>query len=404
MSKKVNTPKFGPLEGVRVVFSAIEIAGPFSAQMLAEWGAEVIWVEHSSYTDTIRVQPNYPELSRRNLHALSMNIFSDEGKDAFLKLIESADVLIEASKGPAFARRGLGDELLWEHNPKLVIGHLSGFGQYGDDKFTNLAAYNTIAQAFSGYLIQNGDVEQPMPAFPYTADYLSGYAVTSSVLAALYSAQKTGVGESIDIAMYEVMLNAGQYYMMDHFNGGEMCPRQTKGKDPLWAGCGTYGCSDGFIVMEIVGAYQLGEMFTKIGLGHLLNTEEFPEGSQLISRKLPSAALVEEKLDEYMASRTVADMLAELAEVKVAGAKVLAVDELETNPQYVARESIVEWENSDGKKIKGPNVMPKFKNKPCKIWRGMPDHGMDTANILGDLGYSEEELQKLAENGVIKLG
>ena len=70
------------------------------------------------------MQPNYPQLSRRNLHALSLNIFKDEGREAFLKLMETTDIFIEASKGPAFARRGITDEVLWEHNPKLVIAHL----------------------------------------------------------------------------------------------------------------------------------------------------------------------------------------------------------------------------------------------------------------------------------------
>lgn len=150
---------------LRVVFSGIEIAGPFAGQMFAEWGAEVIWIENVAWADTIRVQPNYPQLSRRNLHALSLNIFKDEGREAFLKLMETTDIFIEASKGPAFARRGITDEVLWQHNPKLVIAHLSGFGQYGTEEYTNLPAYNTIAQAFSGYLIQDGDVDQPMPAF-----------------------------------------------------------------------------------------------------------------------------------------------------------------------------------------------------------------------------------------------
>ncbi|MHC3039837.1 L-carnitine CoA-transferase, partial [Klebsiella pneumoniae] len=141
-------PAFGPLSGVRVVFSGIEIAGPFAGQMFAEWGAEVIWIENVAWADTIRVQPNYPQLSRRNLHALSLNIFKDEGREAFLKLMETTDIFIEASKGPAFARRGITDEVLWEHNPKLVIAHLSGFGQFGTEEYTNLPAYNTIAQAF----------------------------------------------------------------------------------------------------------------------------------------------------------------------------------------------------------------------------------------------------------------
>lgn len=404
MTKKIHTPEFGPLQGVRVVFSAIEIAGPFSAQMLAEWGAEVIWIEHSAYADTIRVQPNYPELSRRNLHALSMNIFSDEGREAFLKLIETADIFIEASKGPAFARRGITDELLWEHNKALVIGHLSGFGQFGDEAHTNLAAYNTIAQAFSGYLIQNGDKDQPMPAFPYTADYLAGYAVTGSVLAALFNARRTGTGESIDIAMYEVLLNAGQYYMMDYFNGGRMCPRQTKGKDPIWAGCGTYSCHDGFIVMEVVGAYQVERMLDKIGLGRLWATGDIPEGTQLIARENPQGTLFEDKLDEFLGGLTVKEALAELAGIKIAGSKVLTVEELEDNPQYVARESIIEWESQSGRTIKGPNVTPRFKNNPCRVWRPMPSRGLDTSAILSELGYSEDDIKSLADRGVVSLG
>ncbi|WP_430886671.1 CoA transferase, partial [Escherichia coli] len=88
-----------------------------------------------------------PATLPRNLHALSLNIFKDEGREAFLKLMEPTDIFIEASKGPAFARRGITDEVLWQHNPKLVIAHLSGFGQYGTEEYTNLPAYNTIAQA-----------------------------------------------------------------------------------------------------------------------------------------------------------------------------------------------------------------------------------------------------------------
>ena len=404
MSSKVQTPKFGPLSGMKVVFSAIEIAGPFSAQMFAEWGAEVIWIEHSAYADTIRVQPNYPELSRRNLHALSLNVFSEEGREVFLKLIEDADVFIEASKGPAFAKRGITDDLLWERNPKLVIGHLSGFGQYGTDEYTHLAAYNTIAQAFSGYLMQNGDVDQPMPAFPYTADYMAGFAVTSSVLAAVYNAQKTGQGESIDIAMYEVMLRVGQYYMMDYLNGGEMCPRMTKGKDPLYCGCGLYKCSDGYIVFEIVGGAQVKAMFTELGIEHLLGTEEVPEGTQLIARSMPVAEPLEDKLDSFFLKKTVEEALSLLASHKVAGAKVLDVHELQSNPQYVARESFTEWTSQNGKKVKGPNVMPKFKNNPGKIWRAKPSYGMDTKVILEDLGYNQEEIDGLKENKIVNIG
>ncbi|EBL0156462.1 L-carnitine CoA-transferase [Salmonella enterica] len=397
-------PTFGPLAGVRVVFSGIEIAGPFAGQMFAEWGAEVIWIENVAWADTIRVQPNYPQLSRRNLHALSLNIFKDEGREAFLKLMETTDIFIEASKGPAFARRGITDEVLWEHNPKLVIAHLSGFGQYGTEEYTNLPAYNTIAQAFSGYLIQNGDVDQPMPAFPYTADYFSGMTATTAALAALHKVRETGKGESIDIAMYEVMLRMGQYFMMDYFNGGEICPRMTKGKDPYYAGCGLYKCADGYIVMELVGITQINECFKDIGLAHILGTPEVPEGTQLIHRvECPYGPLVEEKLDAWLATHTIADVQARFAELNIACAKVLTIPELEGNPQYVARESITQWQTMDGRTCKGPNIMPKFKNNPGKIWRGMPSHGMDTAAILKNIGYSKADIKELVGKGLAKV-
>ncbi|XTD82310.1 L-carnitine CoA-transferase [Proteus vulgaris] len=404
MTEHLPMPQFGPLSGVRVVFSGIEIAGPFSGQMFAEWGAEVIWIENVAWADTIRVQPHYPQLSRRNLHALSLNIFKDEGRDAFLKLMETTDIFIEASKGPAFARRGITDEVLWEHNPKLVIAHLSGFGQYGDPQYTNLPAYNTIAQAFSGYLIQNGDKDQPMPAFPYTADYFSGMTATTSALAALYKVQQTGKGESIDIAMYEVMLRMGQYFMMDYFNGGEICPRMTKGKDPYYAGCGLYRCQDGYIVMEVVGITQIEEIFKDIGLAHLLGTPEVPEGTQLIHRiNCPHGQLFEDKLDEWLAKQPITEVLKRLSELNIASAKVLTIPELEDNPQYIARESISEWQTMNGETCKGPNVMPKFKNNPGKIWRGMPSHGMDTDAILKNIGYSDEQIRGLVDKGLAKI-
>lgn len=400
---KFNTPKFGPLSGVKVVFSAMEIAGPFSAQMLAEWGAEVIWIENSKYPDTIRVQQNYKELSRRNLYAFSLNIFSDDGKEIFYKLIKEADIFIEASKGPAFAKKGITDDVLWSHNPKLVIAHLSGFGQFGDPNYTSLAAYNTIAQAFSGYLIQNGDQNQPMPAFPYTADYMCGLTVTGSVLAALYNAQKSGKGESIDVAMYETMLRVGQYYMMDYLNGGEMCPRMIKGKDPLYAGCGLYSCKDGYIVFEIVGGMQVKSMFELIGIAHLYGSDDVPEGTQLISRKMQVNDTFETALDKFFGEKSIDEALKILASLNVAGAKVLEVSELQSNPQYIARHSFTTWQNNKGKEFTGPNIMPKFKNNPCKIWRAMPEYGEDTADIMDHLGYTQDEISKLNDEKIIKV-
>jgi L-carnitine CoA-transferase len=156
MSKATNVPAFGNLQGLKVVYSAVEIAGPVAAQVMAEWGADVTWIENTFNGDSMRDTTYVKELERRNQRSLSLDIFSEEGKEVLLNLIETADIFIESSKGPAFAKRGITDELLWKHNKSLVIVHISGYGHYGDMDRVNRAAYDQTAQAFSGYLSQNG--------------------------------------------------------------------------------------------------------------------------------------------------------------------------------------------------------------------------------------------------------
>ena len=156
--------------------------------------------------------------------------------------------------------------------------------------------------------------------------------------------------------------------------------------------------------MELVGITQINECFNDIGLAHILGTPEVPEGTQLIHRvECPYGPLVEEKLDAWLATHTIAEVQARFAELNIACAKVLTIPELEGNPQYVARESITQWQTMDGRTCKGPNIMPKFKNNPGKIWRGMPSHGMDTAAILKNIGYSEADINELVGKGLARV-
>lgn len=401
MAKETKIPAFGNLQGLKVVYSAVEIAAPEAAQMMAEWGAEVTWIENTFNGDSMRDTTYVKELERRNQRSLSLNIFSEEGREVFLKLIETADIFIESSKGPVYKKRGLTDELLWEHNPSLVIVHVSGFGQYGVEERINRAAYDQTAQAFSGYLSQNGTEEQPMIAAPYTGDYFTSLMVVGSSLAALYRAQKTGVGESIDMAMYEVMLRMGAYYMMDYFNAGISYPRAGARHQNL-CGIGVYKCKDGFLSLCLYGAPQNKAILERIGLGYLWGTDEYPEGTTALWLDGPKADLIQQKIEEYLLTQPVDEVEKDFSNCKIAANKVMTVEDLENESHFVAREAIVEWENIEGKKVKGPNIFPKFKNNPGQIWRPMPTLGMDTEDILSDLGYSAERIQDLCDKGVIK--
>ena len=401
MAKGTNIPAFGNLEGLKVVYSAVEIAGPVAAELMAEWGADVTWIENTFTGDSMRDTTYVKELERRNQRSLSMNIFSEEGKEVFLKLIKDADIFIESSKGPAFAKRGITDELLWEHNPSLVIVHVSGYGHYGVEDRVNRAAYDQTAQAFSGYLAQNGTEEQPMIASPYTGDYATSLMVVGSSLAALYKAQKTGKGESIDVAMYEVLLRMGAYYMMDYLNAGITYPRAGARHQNL-CGIGVYKCKDGFISLCLYGAKQNQAILERIGLGYLWGTEEYPEGTSALWLDGPKAELIEQKLEEYLLTQFVDDVEKDFSDAKIAANKVLTIEELPNHPHFVARDAFIEWDNIEGKKVKGPNIFPKFKNNPGQVWRPMPTLGMDTEDILSNLGYSSKQIEELCEKGIIK--
>lgn len=401
MSKATNVPAFGNLQGLKVVYSAVEIAGPVAAQVMAEWGADVTWIENTFNGDSMRDTTYVKELERRNQRSLSLDIFSEEGKEVLLNLIETADIFIESSKGPAFAKRGITDELLWKHNKSLVIVHISGYGHYGDTDRVNRAAYDQTAQAFSGYLSQNGTQEQPMIATPYVGDYFTSQMVVGSALAALYKAQKTGVGESIDVAMYEVLLRMGAYYMMDYLNAGILYPRAGARHQNL-CGIGVYKCKDGFLSLCLYGAKQNKAILERIGLGYLWGTEEYPEGTTALWLDGPKAELIEQKLEEYLLTMPVDEVEKDFSDCKIAANKVMTFEELPNHPHFIAREAFVEWETLEGKKCKGPGIFPKFKNNPGQIWRGMPTLGMDTENILTEIGYSSEKIHELADKGIIK--
>ena len=132
MALETNKPSFGVLDDVKVVYAAVELAAPKACDLMADWGADVTWLENTGAGDTIRDTAYVKQAERRNQRSVSMNYFSDEGKEILFKMLADADVFIEASKGGTWARKGITDEVLWEINPKLVIVHLSGFGQSGD--------------------------------------------------------------------------------------------------------------------------------------------------------------------------------------------------------------------------------------------------------------------------------
>lgn len=400
MVAKTIVPEFGPLAGVKVINASLTIAGPFAAQMMADFGADVIWIESPLMMDIARTGSQMlGQQDRRNQRTMSLNIPSPEGREIFLKLIKDADIFIEASKGGQYAKWGLTDEILWEHNPALVIVHVSGFGQDGIKRHVGRPSFDPIAQAFGCFMNLNGFPDRPpIASVPFVADYFTGLFTLSGALAALHKAKETGKGDSVDVAQYEAMIRM-QAYVLDYMNLG-VNPKREGSQSSVIAGWGSFTCKGGKnIFLAIGGGGVLKKALQFLGLE--FGSAEFPSNKPNVFVGTPGGTLLNQKLEEYCASKTVEEAEDELIDAGVPCSAIMDYAMAVNHPHYQAREVFIEWDTMDGKRIKGINVFPKFKNNPGKVWRAMPGIGMDNDEILSDLGLSAEEIQELYQKQVI---
>lgn len=401
MELATEKPAFGVLDDLKVVYAAVELAVPKAGCLMAEWGADVTWLENTGAGDTIRDTAWVKQAERRNQRSVALDYFSEAGKQVLLRMLADADVFIESSKGGTWAKKGLTDEVLWAVNPKLVIVHVSGFGQTGVPEMVTRAAYDLTVMAYSGYMSQNGTPEQPMNPGPYAGDYFNSLMILSSTMAALHKVAKTGHGEAIDVAMYETLLAIGQYYLVDYLNAGVVWPRPGPRNQNLCA-IGEYKCADGFIGLCVYGVTQNKYLLETIGLGDLWGTQDYPEDTSALWLSSPKAQVIEARLEEYLATQKVADVERDFSANRIAAQKVMEFPDLVAEQHLAERGVWLDWQTADGEQFKGLGVFPRFGQHPGKVWRPMPHQGYDTLDVLARLGYSPAEIAGLLESGVIK--
>ena len=401
MKLATEKPIFGVLDDVKVVYAAVELAVPKACCLMAEWGADVTWLENTGAGDTIRDTAWVKQAERRNQRSVALDYFSEQGKQVLLRMLADADVFIESSKGGTWTKRGLTDDVLWAVNPKLVIVHVSGFGQTGAPEMVTRAAYDLTVMAYSGYMGQNGTPEQPMNPGPYAGDYFNSLMILSSTLAALHKVGNTGHGEAIDLAMYETLLAIGQYYLVDYLNAGVIWPRPGARNQNLCA-IGEYKCADGFIGLCVYGVTQNKYLLETIGLGELWGTPDYPEDSSALWLSSPKARLIEQRLEEYLETRKVVDVERDFSAHRIAAQKVMEFPDLVAEQHLTERGVWLDWQTADGEQFKGLGVFPRFGEHPGQVWRPMPDQGYDTSDTLARIGYSLAEIAQLVELGVVK--
>lgn len=406
-------PPFGPLSGITVLDSARFVAGPWASTYLGEFGAQVIHVEGPPfaypYADPTRtLPPLLPEGAAvdqgvseswvqyaRNKLSLGLDVRTESGRAVFLDLARRADIWIESSRPGTYDRLGLTDEAVWRANPRLTVVHVSGYGRTGDPDRLKRPSYDLIGQAFSGYLSLQGrpDPDPPMRAGTALNDTVTGLASAAAALMGYVHAQRTGRGQSVDVAQYEVFFTLLENLALDYFTRGVVRGRFGTGHARLHP-YDVHRAHDGWVVVAAPTVESLR------GLQRLLGADD-PRWLDAAWRSEHREA-VDTVIAAYCATRSCEELERLGAAADVAISRVYDARAIARDPHYRARGMFVDWTDPVAGPVRGAGVAPRFSATPGGVWRGAPWLGQDNDRVLGELlGYSAERRSELATEGTI---
>lgn len=412
MPDKTLVPEpFGPLQGVKIVSTGTLIAQPFAAELAAEMGAEVIQVERPGPGDVgwrtigvrLKSRDGGPSVAtswvqeRRNVFCISLDLTRPRGRDILLKLLARADIWMESSKVGTYPGWGLDDAAVWKVNPRLVITHVSGYGQTGDPDYVIRPSYDVVGQAFGGIMYQTGFPETPPArAAPWIGDYLTALFTMWSSLAGLTHARTTGRGQSIDLAQYEAIHKTLGGTMLEYFQEGivrERSGNRAQGFQPL----DTFQAKDGWVVLG-----ALGDVYRRLLQVIGLDPKDPKWDSARVNLESIEGIEFDATLRGWIAERTVVEVVEAMAHGKVPCSPIMSSKDMAEDPQYRARDMHVEWDDPQVGRVKGVGIAPKFSTTPGKIFRGSVAIGYDNNRVYGDLlGMPAREIESLKKDKLI---
>tara|TARA_B100000676_G_C18049575_1_gene830227 strand:+ start:121 stop:1332 length:1212 start_codon:yes stop_codon:yes gene_type:complete len=395
-----------PLEGLRVLDLATFLAGPFCTTLMAEFGAEVIKVEQPGSGDPLRKFGTPTDCGdslvwlqeARNKKCVTLNLKEPRGKALLERLVQESDVLVENFRTGTLEKWGLGWEHLHAINQRLIMLRVTGYGQTGPK--ARDPGFARIAHAFSGLTHLAGEADGPplMPGSTTLADYLSGTYGIMGVLMALRSRDQTGVGQYIDIALYEPVFRfLDEMAPAYAFNG---YVRNRMGADTVnVVPHSHYPSADG---KWIAIACTSDKMFAR--LADAMDAPELasPERFGLIAKRLEERPEVNRIVAEWTSSLPQEELLAKLKAGEVPSGPIYDVADIFADAQYQAREDLIEMADERNNSITMPGVFPKLSRTPGSVQHLGRALGADNGEIFGELlGLGDGERKSLEDDGII---
>ena len=423
----------GPLAGLKVLELGQLIAGPFAARTLAEFGADVIKIETPGAGDPLRKwrllkddTSVWWQVQSRNKRSLALDLKQAAAQEIVRKLVLDADVLIENFRPGAMEGWGLGPDALLALNPRLIMLRISGYGQTGP--YRDRPGFGVVAEAMGGLRHLTAEPGRvPVRVGVSIGDTLAALHGVIGILLALHHRTAHGVGQVIDVALYEAVFNCMESLLPEYSAFGVV--RGPAGSAlPGIAPSNAYRCKDeetpaasagpapsgGILrqaqddreVVGSVGAYVLiagngdsifKRLMKEIGRDDLGNDPALADNAGRVGR----VAEIDAAIGHWAAQRTVDEALKALDGAAVPAGRIYTVADIAADPHYQARGMLASVQMDDGSTLTVPGIVPKLSLTPGGHHRNAPTLGQDTDAVLQELGLTPAQIQGLKDKGIV---
>jgi crotonobetainyl-CoA:carnitine CoA-transferase CaiB-like acyl-CoA transferase len=383
-----------PLHGVRVVDLTRVMTGPYATMMLGDLGADVIKIEQPGKGDDTRAwgppfvegEASYYLSVNRNKRSITLDLKTELGKEALWRLIDTADVLVENFSPGTIGRLGFDYDAVRQRRPQIVYASISGFGQRGPG--ANRTAYDLIVQGMGGLMSITGRPEDPptklgIPIGDIGAGMFAAYAIA----AALFQRERTGAGEYIDVSMFGGQVALLTYQAMIWFTTGQ-APVQLGNAHPIVAPYDTFATADGFVNLA-VGNDSLWQRFCAA-----FELEEAKSDPRFITAtgRITNKADLYEVICSTLEAHPTDEVVKRLDARGVPCGPILSVDEVFEHPQTAEYRLKRTIQHPTIGELTLPGFPYDFAGSSPEIARHPPLLGEQTAEILRELGFTDEEI------------
>lgn len=384
MTSSENAPE-GALSGIRVIDLTRILAGPFCTMLLADMGAEVIKVESPGGGDAVRGQGIikdgmswYFAQFNRNKKSVTLDLYTDEGKDQLASLIEGADILVENFRPGVLSKMGFGKERLDALNPELIVASVNGYGSTGP--YVDRPSFDFIAQAMSGFMSVTGEPDgAPMRAAPPMADLIAGLYCAFGAVTALNALSRTGEGQYVESSLNNSLISLMAFLSADYFAGGKV-PDRSGNNHAIVAPYGLFKAKDGAIAVAPSNDTFVERFLDAVGLRHLLDDDRFCTNAD----RMRNRQTLLEIIDATTEQESVDYWIEVINKAGCPCGRVMNLQEVFDDPQVRAMDMVLDVDHGENGVVRMTGFPVKLSKTPARIQRPAPKLGEHNDEILGD--------------------